>query len=513
MPGVEMIHSEAPSATSETDSPYPFDVTQAIAAARSAQRYWRRQPVRTRLKAIAALRAGIAADPICLAQTCGRLNQAESLSAEVLPLADACRFLQKTAEDTLRPQSVSRKGRPAWLRYVQVEQRREPFGVVLIVAPSNYSLMLPGIQALHALVAGNAVLWKPAEGHSEPARLLKRLLVNAGLDERLLQVLAESTESVEAAVCSGVDRVVLTGSADTGRAVQRLLAEELVPSTMELSGCDAMFVTTTADLQRAAKCLWFGLRLNHGQTCIAPRRIFVDSQIVDAFIEELRIQRPLMLPETPASHDQSPAAAVRAAALVDEALDAGATLLFDGIRRENRPAVAEPTLLGKVSSDMRISREDIFAPVASLLTYQSIDEAAALNEECPYALGATIFGSETAEVRDLIQRIEAGCVVVNDMIVPSADSRVAFSGRKQSGFGATRGSEGLEQMTQLKVVIRQTGSWLPHLNPDDPQDAELITQLIQTLHSRGLVSRITHGFGLLRTAMTQGQSRKRSGKE
>ena len=515
--------TEARETTVSMADPQPgFDFVRASRSARDAQARWRRTSVADRLLAVAKLRAFIAANPLALAKACGRSNISESLAAEVLPLADACRFLEKTAVRTLRNVRLSKRGRPGWLRSIQVEQHREPFGLVLIVGPSNYPLMLPGIQAIQALVAGNAVLLKPAEHCSAAVVALRDLMVRAGLDERLLQVLPETVEAVDQSVSRGVDKLILTGSATTGRAVQRSLAEELVPATMELSGCDAMFVTTTADIDRAVRCLSFGLTFNGSQTCIAPRRVFVAEPAAEQFTNLLlgtmatKCANTICPAGTPSggTNRLRSKTTIRAARMVDSAIASGAVSLIDGIDRSGQPFVACPTVLTSVTPEMQVASEDIFAPVTSIFTYTNIDEALALDDACPYALGATVFGSDNApETAALLQHVNAGCIVVRDMIVPTADPRVAFGGREQSGFGVTRGAAGLEEMTRLKVIVRQNGSWLPHLDQPTPLDAEMLTKLIQTLHGPGFIGRISNSISLLNSALARRRYRRQSEKE
>ncbi|MFK7820596.1 MAG: aldehyde dehydrogenase family protein [Planctomycetaceae bacterium] len=469
-------------------TPHPdFDFQTAIKSARTAQREWRSQPIGDRLKIVRNFRHFIAAEPTMLAAWCNRTNMVESLTAEVLPILDACRFLEKTAAKTLAGRKLSGKGRSSWLRGVDVELRRDPFGLVLVIAPSNYPLMLPGIQALQALIAGNAVMWKPAAGCSDAARWFREFLIGTGLDECLLLVLPEAIDSVENTISCGVDKVILTGSADTGRAIQQRLADKLVPATMELSGCDAMFVTASADLDLAVKCLWLGLTMNSSRTCIAPRRVLVDQTVASQFKERLA-SRLDGAGDLPSSDLQVG---------IDSAVDSGAHVL----------QLHQPTILADVTPNMQIAQKDIFEPVTSVMTYGTIDEAIAMNDECPYALGATIIGSGQS-VDELADRINAGCIVVNDMIVPTADPRVPFGGRKQSGFGVTRGTAGLEEMTQLKAIVRQNSSWLPHLDEPTPLDEDVITNLIQTLHSPSIFSRMTSSLRLAKAAMQQRKHRQ-----
>ena len=167
-------------------------------AARRAQSVWAATPIATRLRALRRLRGRVAEHAPELAEASGRAsvrNVAEALVAEVLPLADACRFLERRAELLLRPHRLGIGGRPAWLWGVRAEVRREPVGLVLIIGPSNYPLMLPGVQALQALAAGNAVLWKPGAGGGPAARALVELIASAGIDPALVGVLPESADA------------------------------------------------------------------------------------------------------------------------------------------------------------------------------------------------------------------------------------------------------------------------------------------------------------------------------
>ena len=199
--------------------------------------------------------------------------------AEVLPLAEACRFLEREAGKLLKPRRLGRRGLPLWLAGVCSEIQREPFGVVLIIGPGNYPLLLPGVQLIQALVAGNAVWLKPGGGGTEAARALCDLIVRAGFDPQLVALLPESAEAARAAIAARPDKVLFTGSAATGEKILAQLAPHLIPATMELSGCDAVIVRADADLDLAVKALVFGLRLNNGATCMSPQRVFVARSI------------------------------------------------------------------------------------------------------------------------------------------------------------------------------------------------------------------------------------------
>ncbi|MBY6263756.1 aldehyde dehydrogenase family protein [Azospirillum sp. 412522] len=430
-----------------------------------------------RLSIIRGLRHRIAADAEKLVESLetrpGR-SAAESVSAEILPLAEACRFLEREAAGLLAPKRLGRRGRPLWLFGVEAEVRREPVGTVLIVGPSNYPLLLPGGQAIQALAAGNAVLVKPAPGCGAPMVLLGRWLEEAGLPAGLFRVLDESADAVADAIEGGIDRLVLTGSADTGRAVAERLARHLVPSTMELSGNDAVFVLPGADVEQVARALAFGLRLNGSATCIAPRRVFVPrgmaAELEAALLRHVGAIPPIPVP-LPARR--------RLAALARDAVMEGARALAP-LPREEVPAMA-PLVLADATPAMALLREEVFAPVLSLVRVCDVEEALEAAAGSPYALGASIFGP-VAEARELAARIDAGTVTINDLIVPTADPRLPFGGRHASGWGVTRGAEGLLEMTQVKTVAIRNGRLRPHFDPPHAGDEALMLAALRLFH-------------------------------
>jgi len=320
---------------------------------------------------------------------------------------------------------------------VEAEVRREPLGLVLILAPANNLLFLPGAQTAQALAAGNAVLWKPGWGGTAAAGAFLALTRAAGLPPGLLTVLPEEPEAAREAIAAGVDKVLLTGSAATGREVLPELGRRLIPAVAELSGDDPLFVLPGADLDRVARALRFGRTLNHGETCIAPRRVFVPRDLIPGLKERL------------------------------------ASLGLE----------------------------------APLIPVASVEEALAEARRSPYALGASVFGPEEEAVA-LAGRIRAGVVVVNDLIVPTADPRLPFGGRGESGFGVTRGAEGLLELTAPKVVAVRRSRRLFHFEEPHPVDADLFRAYLTLTHAGGLRARLRGAAALLRNLARRGRGRR-----
>jgi acyl-CoA reductase-like NAD-dependent aldehyde dehydrogenase len=503
----------------------PEPETLVPGSVRAAQARWADRPLAERLAVVRLLRGSLAVRGGALARLAhlahlaptsgvgGARSEAEVLSAEVIPLADACRFLEEEAPALLAPAAPAGR-RPAWLGGVEVELRREPLGVVLVIAASNYPLFLPGVQAVQALAAGNAVLLKPGDGGLPAARALAGLLAEAGLPEGLLTVLPEGDEAARSAVAAGPDLVLLTGSAETGRALLSQLAPRLVPAALELSGCDALFVLPGADratLERAARALAFGLGLNGGATCIAPRRVFVPRALA-AELEAALLTAVAGLP--PAT---VPAAvASQARELAAEAVSAGARLLCGNLEAPPEAPFA-PLVVADARPGMRLLAADLFAPVLALVPVADAEEALAAAGLCPYALGASVFGPQE-EARQLAGRVRAGVVVVNDVIVPTADPRLPFGGRGQSGFGVTRGAEGLLALTAVKAVAVRRGRFLPHLDRRSPHDADLFRAYLAAVHGRGPRARLGGAMGVIQALARillhrSGRRAARSGQE
>ena len=211
--------SAAKAAGAEGDDPHlglhslPPVVNPAHEAGRAAQRSWRRVPVSERLRIVRRLRRLVASSPdhlVAAVRGTGPRSAAEVFVSELLPMAEACRFLEREARALLAPRYLGGEGRPLWLGPFETEIHREPLGLVLIVAPAGHPLFLPGVQAIQALVAGNAVLWLPGPGGGGAARVLATLAREAGLPSGLMQILDESPEAERTAIAGGVDRVLFS---------------------------------------------------------------------------------------------------------------------------------------------------------------------------------------------------------------------------------------------------------------------------------------------------------------
>jgi acyl-CoA reductase-like NAD-dependent aldehyde dehydrogenase len=301
--------------------------------------------------------------------------------------------------------------------------------------------------------------------------------------------LSESPAAAQAAIHAGVDKVLLTGSASTGAAVLAALAPRLIPAVLELSGCDAAFVRADADLDLVVQALAFSWRLNSGATCIAPRRVFVARSLMATLEARLTRMAQAMAPCVVAQP-----AVTLVQELVNEACQQGARRLTGDFLADH---TLTPVVVADATPAMRLLQADVFAPVLALVPVDNDEEALMAAAHCPYALGATVFGQETG-ARALAYRVQAGVVVVNDVIVPTADPRLPFGGRGRSGFGVTRAAQGLQALTAIKAVSVRRGHWRPHYDPLSPQDEALFQAYITTTHGASWRERVGAGLACLR---------------
>ncbi|AMV34432.1 Putative succinate-semialdehyde dehydrogenase [NADP(+)] 2 [Pirellula sp. SH-Sr6A] len=472
-----------------------------------AQLAWSQLPLKERLSRLKKVRSLLVhyrrelADAI---QTPTRQGYRETVAAELLPLADAARWVCRRARKILKTRYASRWVTPFWLGGLHSTVERVPHGLVLIIGAGNYPLLLTGVQTLQALAAGNGVVIKPAPGAERVTELWVKILEESGVPEGLILVLDSSIAAAEHAMEIGVDKVVMTGSSASGRTVLGRLANSLTPATMELSGCDAVYVLPGADMHRVCDLLLFGLRLNGGATCMAPRRVFITRKASEVF-HRLLAQRLAQENQRDWSSPIPTSVYRRVWDGVENAVAQGAKVFEshgrhplpdlrtlernDSSESGNTKTVAMGHLvLTDMTPAMDMCSWDIFAPVLMIIPVDDWADALQADSQCPYALSASIFGPLEDALR-ITKYITAGCITINDLIVPTADPQLPFGGRGESGFGVTRGDEGLLSMTVPKVVSVRKGAWLPHAQPPTPADESVLDGLLQCVHSSTWLAR------------------------
>ena len=504
----------------------PRAIRRALDAARHAQGTWRQTPIRVRAataRRFAHLLASRAQELVEATKVAQRIDRSQTISSEIIPLADAARWLSRRASRILATRWLGMRDRSLWVGRLSSSIHREPWGVVLVLGASNYPLFLTGVQMLQALVAGNAVCVKPAPGTEEATQLLVQIAKESGIPSDLIVQIGSDPNCGETAIAFGVDKVVLTGSSSTGRKIAQCLAPSLIPSVLELGGCDSMIILSSANLSRVLDAIRFGLRWNSGATCIAPRRAMIMADRYHELVEKLEAILPQHEPQSITVSDLG-----TLRQLVRDAMAQGAVLLGQQDSPESRwmetyPQLQAsehglgickitPVVLKDVQPTMKIAQTDVFAPLLMLMPVSHWSEAIRGECYCSYALGSSIFG-EAAEAEMIAQHLPAGCVTINDLIAPTADPRIPFGGRGASGYGVTRGAEGLLEMTRTKSICRRKGKWLPHFHPPVHGDDQLFLGMLQFLHGARLQQRWQGLMTMFREGMRRHRNRSTSSED
>jgi succinate-semialdehyde dehydrogenase/glutarate-semialdehyde dehydrogenase len=435
-------------------------ISEAVRRAREAQAKWVQTSLSARLKIIRRFQQLVCEQKDAIAAVITReagKPLAEAISTEILVVLDAAAFLMDHVPEFLRSEPVPHANPVMKLKKGALH--REPYGVVGIISPWNYPFSLPSVQTLTALATGNAVVLKPSEFTPYSSFELQRLLRDAGLDPDLLQVITGEGAAGAALLESPIDKVVFTGSVATGKRVAQAAAARLLPVILELGGKDPMLVMADADVDVASSAAVWGAFMNAGQTCLSVERCYVHQSLYEPFLKACveKTARLRLGNGTDPTTDVGPMIHERqlrtVQSHVSDALNRGARLMAGGKPLpELGPSFYAPTILADVDHSMAIMREETFGPVLPVRSFKNEDEAIALANDSEFGLAASIWTHDRVQGEKLARRIEAGTVMLNDLIACFGISEAPHGGVKASGIGRTHGRFGLEEMVWPKYV-------------------------------------------------------------
>jgi acyl-CoA reductase-like NAD-dependent aldehyde dehydrogenase len=354
--------------------------------------------------------------------------------------------------------------------------RHTPRGVVSVISPWNFPFELAMTPAVAALAAGNAVILKPTSAVPLVGEAIERLFNDALADWPGLAQVVHGPGKLGSvlATAEGVDFVVFTGSTAVGRKLQFELAPLLRPALLELGGCDPMLVCEDANVERAAQAAVYGRFCNNGQVCAAVKRVYVNATVAKPFIEKVVAHtRALKLgPYTDPASDLGPLANDRGIGnlrtLLHDALDKGAKLETGGFPAIQAGFYWQPTVLSNVDHSMRIMKEEAFGPILPIQIVMDDDEAVELANDNEFGLDAYVFSSDLARAGRIANRLQAGSVDINDVVVNYVIRDLPFGGIKQSGMQRTHGPMGLRLFTEPKSMVIDDGltdtepGWFPY---------------------------------------------------
>lgn len=374
---------------------------------------------------------------------------------EFLATIEQIAFYQRAAAAVLAPQPVPVRLIPH--RKFVIERR--PFGVALVIAPWNYPLYLSLGPIAAALVSGNSVVYKPSEYATQIGEVMARVIAEAGFPPEVFHIVHGYGDVGAALIEAHPNTIIFTGSVPTGKKIAQAAARKLIPVTLELGGKDAAIVLDDADINYAAEgIVWSGM-FNAGQTCASVEQVYVQRSVADRLLAALRraVERYVSLGNgTPATRSLAAMTTPDQLAIVEgqvrEAVEQGAEVVMGGHRLAQAGLFYAPTILTKVTPEMRISQEETFGPVLAVTVIEDEAEAIRRVNEGAFGLTASVWTQNRSRGLRVARQLDVGSVSLNEHLLVSGAAEVPWGGIKESGYGRTQGKEGLLALTYAKTV-------------------------------------------------------------
>ncbi len=449
------IESVNPS-TGETIKTYdemtPQQTAAAVAEAHEAWKTWRKVPFRERAvpmkKAAAILRQRKEEFATLMALEMGKPLKQGIAEAEKSALG--CDYYADHAEGHLAPETIKTDASKSGVAF-------EPIGVVLAVMPWNFPFWQVFRFAAPALMAGNAGVLKHASNVPGCALAIEQVFVEAGFPRGVFRTLLIGSRQVKAVIENPlVAAVTLTGSTPAGKAVAAQAGAVIKKTVLELGGSDAYIVLDDADLDLAVNTCVTSRLINSGQSCVNAKRFIVVESLAAAFTEKFvaamktRKMGDPMADGTDVGPQSRPDLRDELHKQVVDSVAKGAKALLGGEIPSGRGSFYPPTVLTGVRKGMPAYDEELFGPVAAIVTARDEADAIRIANDSIFGLGAAVFTRDVARGERVAGELEAGCTFVNTLV--ASDPRLPFGGIKESGYGRELGSYGIKEFVNIKTV-------------------------------------------------------------
>jgi succinate-semialdehyde dehydrogenase/glutarate-semialdehyde dehydrogenase/succinyl-CoA reductase len=332
----------------------------------------------------------------------------------------------------------------------------EPLGVIGSIMPWNFPYWQALRFAAPSLMAGNTIVLKPASATMQCGIEIERTFINAGIPRGIFQTLIGDSSIAETLIDSDINAVTFTGSVPVGGKVAQRATSQLKKTVLELGGSDPFIVCEDADIEKASTGAVKGRFINCGQSCIASKRFIVTKKIASEFIEEFVTKIEKLKVGDPLSDDTDIGPLVNGnslsniESLVAKSVKQGAEVVTGGERTNSKGFFYRPTIMKNVSPKMDIATEEVFGPLAPVITVENEKDAMKIANDSKYGLGASIWTQDLEKADMLSRAIESGIVTVNNVVV--SDPRVPFGGIKKSGFGRELSRYGMLEFVNVKSV-------------------------------------------------------------
>ena len=340
---------------------------------------------------------------------------------------------------------------------------RVPCGVIVGMAPWNAPIILATRALAMPLACGNTVVLKASEACPATHRLIAEVLLEAGLGDGVVNVITHAAEDapkiVERLISHPLTkRINFTGSTHVGKIIAETAAKYLKPVLLELGGKAPVIVLDKANLDDAVNAVAFGAFFNQGQICMSTERVLVDDQIADQFIEKLVKKTKTIQAANPLQGNyplgvlESERAANRLRHLLEDAQEKGADLPL-GIHIQG--AMMQPTVIVNITNEMKLYREESFAPVCTIQRFNTIEQAIQLANDSEFGLSSAVFSQDIVQALAVAKQIESGICHINGATVHD-EAQMPFGGVKQSGYGRFGSKVSIAEFTELRWITIQT---------------------------------------------------------
>lgn len=435
-------------------------VAAAVSRARSAQPEWAKLSYRKRARFILRAREIVLDQLEEIAKLISRETgkpATEAIAMEIVPTLDLMHYFAKTTHQLLARPEIDIGQYNLMYRWSYIVYK--PLGVVGIISPWNFPWATPLDEVVMALMAGNAVVVKPSELTPLTALKIGEIFKQAQLPEGLLEIVTGDGSTGAALVEAGVNKIMFTGSVNTGKRVAEAAAKHLTPVVLELGGKDPMVVLEDADLENAARAAIWGAFCNSGQACASIERCYVHESIAERFTD-LVVKETRLLKQGKASTDAIDIGAMtneRQLQIVEDhvgdAVERGAHVRTGGHRlNDSKGWFHQPTVVTGVDHSMKLMRDETFGPVLPIMTFKTDEEAVHLANDSIYGLTASVFTRDISRGRRMAEQIDAGTVMINEVVYTHAVAQTPWGGVKQSGYGRTHGRLGLLELVSAQHV-------------------------------------------------------------
>jgi acyl-CoA reductase-like NAD-dependent aldehyde dehydrogenase len=333
----------------------------------------------------------------------------------------------------------------------------EPLGVIGSIMPWNFPYWQALRFAAPSLMAGNTIVLKPASASMGCGLEIEKAFSNSGVPDGVFQTVVGDSSIADILINSeDVNAVTFTGSVPAGGKVAQRATSQIKKCVLELGGSDPFIVCEDADIEKASNGAVKGRFINCGQSCIASKRFIVTKNIANEFMEQFVQKTEKLRVGDPLSDDTDLGPLVNASGLktidsqVKDSVKEGAEILTGGEQIKSKGYFYKPTVMKKVSPDMRVAQEEVFGPVAPIIVADDEMGAVKVANDSQYGLGASIWTKDLDKAENLSRLIQSGIVTVNNVVI--SDQRVPFGGVKRSGFGRELSRYGMLEFVNIKSV-------------------------------------------------------------